>query len=294
VTATLGETWRNATPVLAEAGIEAPHREARILLAHAMASDLATLLRRQDEPVTPDVAARFADFLSRRAAREPAATILGHREFWSLDFLVSEDTLIPRPDSETVIEAALACFPDRGSVSHILDLGTGSGCLLLAALTEFGAAWGLGLDRAQGAARVAARNAERLGLNDRAAFLVGDWAGAVNGRFDLVLSNPPYIPAADIAGLEPEVTRHEPALALDGGADGLEAYRRLFGDLARLLTTSGKAVFEFGLGQETALAGLAEGQGLRVEGTRSDLAGHPRVTILGRLQKEVGLSGGAV
>jgi release factor glutamine methyltransferase len=294
VTATLGETWRNATPVLAAAGIEAPHREARILLAHAMAGDLATLLRRQDEPVTPDVAARFAGFVSRRAAREPAATILGHREFWSLDFLVSADTLIPRPDSETVIEAALVCFPDRSAVSRILDLGTGSGCLLLAALTEFGAAWGLGLDRAEGAALVAARNAERLGLNDRAAFMVGDWAGAVDWRFDLVLSNPPYIRAADIAGLEPDVARHEPALALDGGTDGLDAYRRLFGDLAGLLTSNGKAVFEFGLGQETALARLAEGQGLTVEGTRSDLAGHPRVMILGRLQKEVGFSGHAV
>jgi release factor glutamine methyltransferase len=294
VTATLGETWRNATPVLAEAGIEAPHREARILLAHAMAGDLATLLRRQDEPVAPDVAARFAGFVSRRAAREPAASILGHREFWSLDFLVSVDTLIPRPDSETVIEAAVACFPDRRAVSAILDLGTGSGCLLLAALTEFGAAWGLGLDRAEGAGLVAARNAERLGLGDRAAFLVGDWAAALNGRFDLVLSNPPYIPAADIAGLEPEVARHEPALALDGGADGLDAYRLLFGDLARLLAPDGKAVFEFGRGQEGALAELAKRQGLAVEGTRSDLAGHPRVMILGRLQKEVGFSEGAV
>jgi release factor glutamine methyltransferase len=294
VTATLGETWRNATPLLAEAGIEASHREARILLAHALGGDLATLLRRQDEAVTPEVAARFAGFIARRAARESSATILGHREFWSLDFLVSADTLIPRPDSETVIEAALGCFPGRSAVSRILDLGTGSGCLLLAALSEFRAAWGLGVDRAEGAALVAARNAERLGLNGRAAFLVGDWAGALSGRFDLVLSNPPYIPAADIAGLEPEVARHEPVLALDGGADGLDAYRRLFADLARLLTPVGKAVFEFGLGQETALARLAKGYGLAVEGTRPDLAGHPRVTILGRLQKEVGLSGGAV
>jgi release factor glutamine methyltransferase len=287
-TATLAETWREATKRLAAAGIEAPQREARILMAHALGSDLAALLRQQDDMIGHDTAEIFAGFIDRRAAREPAATILGRREFWSLDFLVSPKTLIPRPDSETIIEAAIALFPDPGSPRRILDLGTGTGCLLLATLSEFTEATGIGIDRSEDAASVAALNAERLGLSTRAAFAVGDWAEALDARFDLILSNPPYIPAGDIAGLEPEVALHEPLGALDGGADGLDAYRRIFRDLPAMLAPKGIALFEFGLGQEAILPALAREAGLEVLGTRSDLAGHPRVLILRRLQKEVG------
>jgi release factor glutamine methyltransferase len=270
-----------ATAQLAAAGIDDPHREARILLAHALGIDRTSLVRRLGDTLTAAEADRFRSLISRRAAREPAATIFGHREFWSLDFIVSKDTLIPRPDSELLIETALTLHPDR-NLGRILDLGTGTGCLLLAALTEFPAAWGLGIDLSPAAARIAQMNAQNLGLSDRAAILVADWTEALAGRFDLIVSNPPYIPLGDIAGLMPEVAAHEPHLALDGGADGLDPYRTLFPRLERFLSPGGQALFEFGIGQADALASLAQKTGLRVLGQERDLAGLPRVLIVCR------------
>ncbi len=227
---TVGAVLCRAGQHLRAAAIEAPRLEARLLLGHAMGLSPEALLREPRRAVPPDAAARFSELLRRRLEeRAPVAHLLGEREFWSLPIRVSPATLIPRPDSETLIEAACAAFPDRDAVRRILDLGTGTGCLLLAALTEFPAATGLGIDRVPAAAALAAANARRLGLAGRARFLAGDWgaplAAAVAARFDLVLCNPPYIEAAAIAGLEPEVARHEPASALDGGADGLDAYR---------------------------------------------------------------------
>jgi release factor glutamine methyltransferase len=217
--------------------------------------------------------------VSRRAAHEPLALILGRREFWSLDFAVSPASLIPRPDSETLIEAALAFFADRNPPRHVLDLGTGTGCLLLAALSEFPAAFGVGLDQSLPAASLAARNAAALGMADRAAFLCGDWAAALDGRFDLILCNPPYIPTSDIQSLMPEVARFEPRHALDGGADGYSAYRRLIPDLGRLLELSGAAVLETGAGQAAAIAELAQGAGFTSE-PRRDLSGIVRALVL--------------
>jgi release factor glutamine methyltransferase len=222
---------------------------------------------------------RLAELVARRAAHAPVALLLGHREFWSLDFIVTPDTLIPRPDSELIIEVAVGLHPDR-KLGRILDLGTGTGCLLLAALTEFPGAWGLGIDRSLAAAMVAQRNTRRLGLSGRAAILVGGWTEAIDGRFDLLLCNPPYIQAADIAGLMPEVALHEPRLALDGGADGLDPYRVLFPDLHRRLAPGGTALFEFGAGQAVALLDLARQAALTIVEVRADLAGHPRVMIL--------------
>ena len=279
MTRSVADWLTRATASLTAAGIEAPHREARILMAHAMGVDLAGLLRRRSGDLTADEQGRFERLVARRAARVPTAMLLGHREFWSLDFLVTPDTLIPRPESELIVESALALHEDRG-LRRILDLGTGSGCLLLATLTEFRDAWGLGVDRSSAAAAVAQRNARRLGLAERAAFMVGGWAEALAGRFDLILCNPPYIPAADIAGLMPEVAEHEPLGALDGGADGLDPYRRLFPDLHRWLAPGGNALFEFGAGQAPALLELAREAGLSVIAVRADLAGHPRVMIM--------------
>lgn len=272
----LDAALRAATTRLSAAGLESPHREARILLMHALGSDQSGLLRRRGGTLTPEEAETFRVFIDRRAAREPTALIVGHREFWSLDFLVTADTLIPRPESEIVIETALDLCP-RPSVRHVLDLGTGSGCLLLSALSEFAGAWGLGVDLNPAAACVAAANAARLGFGMRASLLVGRWAEAVAGRFDLILCNPPYIPSADLAGLMPEVVGHEPRLALDGGADGLDPYHTLFAEMPRLLAPGGLALFEFGIGQADALAGLARTAGLRVVETRADLAGIARV-----------------
>lgn len=277
MTADLDAALRAATARLDAAGIEEPYREARILLAAAIGADLAGLLRRRGGALTPAEADRFARMVERRAARVSAAQVIGHREFWSLDFLVTEDTLVPRPDSEAVIEMALALRPERAAVRRILDLGTGTGCLLLAALSEYREAWGLGVDLAPRTAAVAAENARRLGMAPRAAILVGRWWEALSARFDLILCNPPYIPAADIAGLMPEVRDHEPRLALDGGGDGLDPYRLLFAGLAERLAPDGLALFEFGIGQADALQALAISAGLTLRGLRADLGGQPRV-----------------
>ena len=292
MTRSLEDALRSATDVLGAAGINEPHREARILLAHVLGVDLAALLLRRSGHVTPEEEDPFKRLVARRAAHAPAAVLLGHREFWSLDFLVTPETLIPRPESELIIETAVALYPDR-RVGRILDLGTGTGCLLLAAMTEFVDAWGLGIDRSAAAATVARQNTQRLGLSDRAAIMVGGWADAVTGRFDLLLCNPPYIRAADIAGLMPEVALHEPHLALDGGADGLDPYRILFPDLHRRLSTGGTALFEFGQGQAAALRDLAHQAALTIVAVRKDLAGHPRVMILRCSEKTVGFPGRA-
>jgi len=258
------------------AGIADPRREARILLAAALGTDAAGLL------ATTDVdEAKFAPLLARRETREPMAYILGRREFWGLTLAVSPATLIPRPDSETLIEAAIASFPARNAVSRILDLGTGTGCLLLAALTEFPDSVGVGVDLSPDAATLAAGNASALGLGGRAAFLAGDWATAIRGQFDLILSNPPYIRAADLDGLMPEVQGFEPARALDGGADGLTAYRAILPSLSGLLDAQGVAVLELGGGQGHNLADLAATHGFHVRIER-DLAGHDRAAILAR------------
>jgi release factor glutamine methyltransferase len=218
--------------------------------------------------------------LRRRLDHAPVAHLLGTQEFWSLRFAVSPATLIPRADSEALIEAAIDAFPDRAAVRRVLDLGTGTGCLLLAALTEFPNATGLGLDRVPAAAALARDNAARLGLADRARFAAADWAAPLSGRFDLVISNPPYIERATIPGLMPEVARHEPASALDGGPDGLDAYRAICAALPRLLAPGGRAVVELGQGQQAAVTTIAAHAGLRVVGCRVDLGGVARALLM--------------
>jgi release factor glutamine methyltransferase len=261
---------------LAAAGIEDPRREARLILAAALGVDAAGLLL--VETLADDTG---EDLLRRRLAREPLAYILGRREFWGLEFATSPATLIPRPDSETLIEAALQTFPERAAVRRILDLGTGTGCLLLAALHEFPAAFGVGVDLSAAAAALAGRNAENLHLAGRASFLAGNWDGAIEGQFDLILSNPPYIQQADMVGLMPEVAVYEPVLALNGGPDGLAAYRMIISALPRLLAPRGAAVLELGAGQADDVAALAAAQGLGWR-TRADLGGHQRALILQR------------
>ena len=273
---TVAEALRRGAAALAAAGIEDARREARMLLHHALGVPGRSLL-------SPDAKvneAMFDALVARRAAREPMAFILGRQGFWTLDLEVSPATLIPRADSETLIHAALAAFPDRARVRTILDLGTGTGALLLAALVEFPGAVGLGIDIAPAAVALAARNARANGLAGRAMFLAGRWGAAVAGRFDLVLANPPYIAAADIAGLMPEVAAHEPRAALDGGGDGLDAYRAIIADLPRMLAPGGVAILELGQGQAAPVAALAAGAGLAGAQTRADLGGIARALLV--------------
>jgi release factor glutamine methyltransferase len=263
---------------LADAGIEDAAREARHLLAVALGIPLRSLTTTD---VPAEAADRFAALVTRRAAREPMAYIAGHVGFWTLDLEVSPATLIPRADSETLIEAAKA---HARNVRRILDLGTGTGALLLAALAEFPDAFGIGVDLVPEAAALAARNARRNNLADRSAFLAGHWDTALAGRFDLVLVNPPYIAEADIPTLMPEVRGHEPLSALAAGADGLDAYRLLLPRLPALLAPrfeagGGIAVLEIGRGQGGDIATLAPLELSLVE-IRKDLAGIPRAVVL--------------
>ncbi|MDE1907604.1 MAG: peptide chain release factor N(5)-glutamine methyltransferase [Rhodospirillales bacterium] len=253
------------------AGIEEPRREARLLLAFALGTNAAGLLARAE--VNPQV---YAQALARRAAREPLAYITGHKEFWGLDLHTSAATLIPRPDTETLVEAVLEGeFAPR----TILDLGTGTGCLLLACLHEFPAAFGVGVDLNPQATNLARRNAQCLGLGNRAVFLTGSWASALDHRFDLVISNPPYIESADIPGLMPEVAAYEPAMALDGGTDGLAAYASIFAALPRILAPGGMAVLELGSGQAKSASDLAKKAGFDHR-FRRDISGIDRAIIL--------------
>ncbi|MFS3134467.1 peptide chain release factor N(5)-glutamine methyltransferase [Gluconacetobacter sacchari] len=268
--------WAGAR--LRDGGVDDPRREARLLMAHVLGTDLAGLLAR----TRIDDAGRtsFLSAVRRRAAREPMAHITGRAGFWSLELETSPATLIPRADSETLIEALLEHRPDRARVRNVLDLGTGTGCLLLSALSEYRAAWGVGVDIAPDAARLAARNARHAGLDDRCAMLAGDWASSIRGTFDVVFSNPPYIPRRDLAGLMPDVREYEPARALDGGTDGLDAYRKLTETLPLLLAHDGIAVFEIGIGQEHSVPSLARQSGLEIVDIRADLGGIPRAVLM--------------
>lgn len=273
---TIAAALRDGAGVLAEAGIDNPRLESRLLLAHALGRAGEDLIRDLTAKAAPS---DFNALIARRAAREPLAFILGWREFWSLRFHVSPATLIPRPDSETVVEAALALRSDPLAPISVLDLGTGTGCLLLAFLHERPFAFGVGIDRSESAGYLAHRNARDLGLAERSVFVCGDWADAIGGRFDLVLSNPPYIATAALATLMPDVAVHEPRTALDGGSCGLTAYRAIIAALPRLLSPAGAAVLELGAGQSDAVGAISAAAGFRVE-TRSDLSGTSRAMIL--------------
>ena len=266
-------TLDEATRLLAEADIDSPRAEARLLMAHVLGiSREATLTA----TLSPDQAAKFATAVSRRAAHEPFAYITGRKEFWSLDFEVGPGVLVPRPDTETLIEQALRVVPDRSAPLRIVDLGTGSGAILCAALTEFPNATGIGVESSPDAFAYAGRNAARL-IGARAQIRQADWNTAA-GPVDLVFSNPPYIPSTDIESLAPEVCRFEPRAALDGGADGLGAYRALAELLSAILKPGGHALLEIGLGQANAMGTLFPG--LKLLRIVPDLAGIPRCVVL--------------
>jgi release factor glutamine methyltransferase len=282
---TLGGVLASATERLRRAGVDTARLDARLLAGHVLGLDTAAMVAHPERVLTAAEAAAVESLVARRERREPVARILGAREFFGLAFALSADTLEPRPDSETVVEAALAAL---GGIDapRVLDLGTGTGCLLLAVLAARTDASGVGIDAAAGAVQAASANAAALGLAERATFRQRDWNAAgwtegVGGPFDLVLANPPYIPAAEIAALQPEVRDFDPRLALDGGADGLDPYRRLVPELTNLLTPGGIAAFEVGAGQAAAVAAALVTEGLTEVGILPDLGGIERC-VLGR------------
>lgn len=263
-----------AAQALRDMGIEDARREARLLLEHCAGPPAG-----DGQALPAGAIAELEAFIERRRQREPVSQILGQWEFWSLPFVVTAATLTPRPDTETLVQAALDLLPDRGATLRLLDLGTGSGCLLLALLHELPAARGLGIDRSPEALAVAERNASALGLAERAQFALGDWAEGLSGSFDLIVSNPPYIPRDEISSLMAEVSRHEPLLALDGGVDGLDCYRQLAPQIAARLAPGGMALLEVGQGQAEDAAAILAAAGLEPAGDRADLGGRKRCVI---------------
>jgi release factor glutamine methyltransferase len=279
---TIGAALENIGIALGKAGFDEPRRRARRLVAAALDVTPMEILAHPERLLTAAQQAQFDECLRRMLAHEPLSRITGHREFWGLDFLLSADTLDPRPDSETLIEAVLARWPNRQAPLRILDLGCGTGCLLLALLSEYPQARGYGVDIAPGAAQTARKNAGCLGFAKRAHFMVGDWAAALRGPFDVVVANPPYIASTELATLPAEVRDYDPHRALDGGIDGLAAYRAIAADLPRLLAFDGIFGAEIGAGQSAAVTAILKDAGLIIDGIQPDLAGIDRVVVARR------------
>lgn len=269
-----------AVRALRQAGLDSPRREARLLLSGMMGLPSGHLLAYPELDVAPGDHARFDDALARRVQGEPLSRILGRREFWSLDFEITPDVLDPRPDSETLIEGVLARAGGVCDELSILDLGTGSGCLLLSLLHELPQAWGLGTDQSPAALQVARRNAQRLGLAERSSFLCADWGASLNGRFDLIVCNPPYIAEGERRVLSVAVAEHDPAAALFAGRDGLAAYRLLARQLPRLLGPEGVAALEIGHEQAAAVSELFHAAGAGSVEILTDLGGRSRCLML--------------
>jgi release factor glutamine methyltransferase len=281
----IGTARRLVAQALREAAVEAPELDARILVGHAVGLDHTGLAAAATRPLTMTEAETLATLVARRLAHEPVARIVGVREFWGLPFRLTPDTLVPRPDSETVVEAALAALDaggGRATVRRLADIGTGSGALLLALLSELPQASGVGTDLNVRALAAARRNARDLGLAARAQFVACDFGGALaGGGLDLVVSNPPYVTTGQIATLAPEVRDYEPAVALDGGTDGLAAYRDIAVQAGRLLAPGGLLIVEIGFGQAGDVTAIFRAAGLMVKGIRNDLAGVPRALLAG-------------
>jgi len=278
-----GLSLRQACELMAQAfdaaDIENPKTDARILAAHALKLTRTQLIAQADRELEPREIDAMSARAARRLKREPVSRILGEREFWGLPFAINPSVLDPRPETETLVEAVLdwaVTNQVRNESLSLLDIGTGSGALLIALLSELPAATGIGTDKSFDALGVARANAQRLGFAARCKFVTMDYAASLRGPFDLIVSNPPYIASATIDGLAPEVRNYDPRLALDGGSDGLTAYRAIVNDARRLLAPRGRLVLELGIGQAEAVAEIARNAGLSVAPPRADLAGTSR------------------
>ncbi len=283
VQGSLQQAFAAAAQSLREAGIETPELDARLLLCDAAGLTHEAYVARAGEALAPEIAVRLDASLLRRANHEPVSRITGTREFYGRSFMVERSALDPRSDTETLIEVALdlVAASGDGRPLRLLDLGTGTGCILITLLAELPKARGVGTDIEVDALTLAEANARRLGVSDRAMFIASDWCDAVAGEFDLILSNPPYIASAEIAGLAPDVRAYDPHLALDGGQDGLDAYWRIAAGAAGKLRPGGKILVEIGASQGRDVAALLERCGFLVEtgGIVLDLGGRPRVVV---------------
>ncbi|THD81120.1 MAG: peptide chain release factor N(5)-glutamine methyltransferase [Phenylobacterium sp.] len=277
MTLTLLQAWQSAKKRLEDAGLAGPVIDARLLVEAAAEATRADIVTDPHRPLSPAQEQTLTDYLSRREHREPVSQILGRKGFWKIMLGVNSHVLTPRPDTETVVDVALKDFPEHAAWS-VLDLGVGSGAILLSILAERPAARGLGVDISPEAIAVARDNAAGLGLASRVALLRGDWtSGLAEANFDLVVANPPYIATDIIETLEPEVSRWEPRLALDGGADGLDAYRTLAPEILRVLKPGGRFAVEIGYDQKEAVEALFGGAGAVEVRTVRDLADRDRV-----------------
>ncbi len=277
---TRAQALRSLRQTLAEAGFETAALDARLLILSVLGVPATALIAHPDVLLTAEEAGRLEAATRRRLAHEPVARIVGEREFWGLPFALSPEALVPRPDTETVVETTLELLPDRQAPLLMADFGTGSGCLLVALLHELPRATGLGVDLSLGALRTARRNARANGVGERSHFVLSHWADAIAGRFDLIVSNPPYIASPVIPTLDREVREHDPLLALDGGPDGLEPYRILLGEAKRLLAPGGLLAVEIGYDQAEDLRSLAAAHDLEILRVAHDLSDNPRCVAM--------------
>lgn len=277
---TLGERLAAATAELRRAGVPSPATDARRLICHVLGISSEALAAEVGAPFPAALEARFAELLSRRAARCPLSQIVGTRAFWRDDFEVTAAVLDPRPETECLVEAAL-----EAPFARVLDLGTGTGCILLSLLRERADAEGVGSDLSAAALEVAARNATRLGLAGRTRLVRADWFEGLEGPFDLIVSNPPYLAEDEFAGLAPEPRLWEPRAALVAGPEGTEAYRAIAGHAGQLLAAGGRLILEIGPTQAEAVSALLRTAGFSVDPPRKDLDGRDRVLVARPVRK---------
>jgi release factor glutamine methyltransferase len=278
--ASVSEALQLIAQTFRAAGIDDADADARVLAGHALHLDRARLISQSDRVLEAREVNAISGLAARRLKREPVSRILGRKEFWSLALAITSDVLVPRPETETVVEGALDFVVRNGlrmEKLRILDIGTGSGALLVALLNELPNGTGIGTDISRAALEVAQINVAQFGFESRSSLIACDMAAGVQGQFDLVVSNPPYIARGEIASLAPEVRDYDPMMALDGGDDGLTAYRSISADAKRILAQGGRLFVEMGAGQEPAVRELFTNAGLVVGIARNDLAGTPRV-----------------
>ncbi len=278
---TVGGFLTALTARFSQAGIDTPRLDARVLVGHVLGIDPSLLFARTDMAIDDAQYVAIEKFAKRRLAHEPVTRIIGQREFWSMNFDVTPDVLDPRADTETLVSAILEQKQLFTGPVRVLDLGTGTGCILLAILSAWPEATGVGIDLSAKAVEVATKNAERLGFAHRAAFHVGNWCEGITDTFDIVVSNPPYISVSELAELQPEVKNFDPRMALEGGADGLDAYRSILANAGRVLKAGGKLGLEFGFGQEKAVTRLAQENGFEIAAEYRDLARIVRCVVVG-------------